>query len=316
MYKFSVAPMMDWTDKHCRYFHRLMSKNVQLYTEMVTARAILRGDTARLLDFNALEQPLVLQLGGSNPVEMAQCAVIARDFGYVEVNINVGCPSNRVQSGRFGACLMQTPSIVAECVSEMQAKSGLRVSVKSRIGVDDMEDYAQLATFVDVIRQANCVDFVIHARKAWLKGLSPKQNRSIPPLNYPWVYQIKRDFRALNISINGNIQTLDDAQMHLQHVDGVMLGRVAYHQPYLLSEIDGLTDKTAQMPPSREQVLLEFMAYMETQRALGVSIRRMTRHILGLYHGQPHAKHFKQLLSGAVVGFAQLEEWLEFVRRQ
>ncbi len=311
-HKFSVAPMMDWTDRHCRYFHRLLSKETQLWSEMVTTKAIIYGDKNRLLDFDAAEHPLVLQLGGSEPDEMAQCAKIAQDWGYDEVNINVGCPSDRVQSGSFGACLMQTPEVVAQCVDAMRQVSDIPVSVKSRIGVDDMEHYDELVNFITQVENAGCNNFVIHARKAWLKGLSPKENRTVPPLNYEWVYQIKKDFPHLMIGINGGINSMDSALVHLEKVDSVMLGRVAYHQPYLLSEVDGRIYGKKTDILLREQVLLQFIDYMKKQSEQGVPIRSMTRHILGLYHGQPNARRFKQLLSGKTVELGHLYEWLAF----
>lgn len=314
MSKFSVAPMMDWTDRHCRYFHRLLSKETQLWTEMITTKAIIHGDKNRLLDFDAAEHPLVLQLGGSNPDEMATCAKIAEDWGYDEVNINVGCPSDRVQSGSFGACLMNTPQVVAQCVDAMRQSCDIAVSVKSRIGVDEMESYRELADFVSMVADVGCDNFIIHARKAWLQGLSPKENRTVPPLNYAWVYQLKKDFPQLTIGINGGIMTIDESLEHLHSVDSVMLGRVAYHQPYLLSEVD---EKIYQKTPnilSREQVLLHFIEYMKNQSVQGVPIRSMTRHILGLYHAQPNAKKFKQLLSGKTVELKHLYDWLDFVK--
>jgi len=305
--------MMDWTDRHCRYFHRLLSKHAQLYTEMITSKAILHGDKKRLLDYHEGEHPLVLQLGGSDPGEMAQCAKIAQDWGYDEVNINAGCPSDRVQSGSFGACLMNTPQVVVQCVDAMKQVSDLPITLKSRVGVDDMESYAELVNFVTTVERAGCDTFIIHARKAWLKGLSPKENRTVPPLNYDWVYQIKQDFPSLTIGINGGINHLEDAINHLEKVDSVMLGRVAYHQPYFLCEVD---EKIYQQNPStlrREQVLLDFIEYMKNQSKQGVPIRSMTRHILGLYHGQPNAKKFKQLLSGKVVELKHIYEWLDFI---
>ena len=304
--------MMDWTDRHCRYFHRLMSKHAQLYTEMITSKAILHGDKNRLLDYHDGEHPLVLQLGGSDPSEMAQCAKIAQDWGYDEVNINAGCPSDRVQSGSFGACLMNTPQVVAQCVDAMKQVSDLPITLKSRIGVDDMESYEKLANFITTVEQAGCDTFIIHARKAWLKGLSPKENRTVPPLNYDWVYQIKQDFPKLTIGINGGIARLEEAISHLEKVDSVMLGRVVYHQPYLLCDVD--TQIYQQNTPriSREQVLLDFIEYIKNQNNQGVPIRSMTRHILGLYHGQPNAKKFRQLLSGTTVELKHLYEWLDF----
>jgi len=309
--KFSVAPMMDWTDRHCRYFHRLMSKHTQLWTEMVTAKAIIHGDKNRLLDFNAQEHPLVLQLGGSDPLEMSKSAKIAQDWGYDEININVGCPSDRVQSGSFGACLMQTPKVVAHCVNDMKQVIDVPVSVKSRIGVDDMESYDELCHFIETISSAGCDNFVVHARKAWLQGLSPKENRSVPPLNYNWVYQLKQDFPQLTIGINGGIMTLDQALSHLEYVDNVMLGRAVYHQPYLLCDVDHRIYQQNPSRISREQVLLDFIEYMKIQVKESVPIRSMTRHILGLYHGQKNAKQFRRLLSGKTVEFSHLYEWLD-----
>ncbi len=303
--------MMDWTDRHCRYFHRLMSKHAQLYTEMITSKAILHGDKKRLLDYHEDEQPLALQLGGSDPSEMAQCAKIAQDWGYGEININAGCPSDRVQSGSFGACLMNTPQVVAQCVDAMKQVSDLPITLKSRIGVDDMESYEELVNFVTTVNEAGCDIFIIHARKAWLKGLSPKDNRTVPPLNYDWVYQIKQDFPQLTIGINGGINHLEDARNHLKKVDSVMLGRAAYHQPYLLCEVDKQIYKQNTTRISREQVLLDFIEYMKSQNKQGVPIRSMTRHILGLYHGQKNAKKFRRFLSGATVELSHLYNWLE-----
>ncbi len=317
MPKFSVAPMMDWTDRHCRYFYRLMSKRAQLWTEMVTAKAIIHGDKNRLLDFDAREHPLVLQLGGSDPSEMAMAAKIGQDWGYDEININVGCPSDRVQSGSFGACLMQTPQVVADCVAAMKQTLDIPVSVKSRIGVDDMQSYEQLTNFVEIVSASGCDNFIIHARKAWLKGLNPKENRTVPPLNYAWVYQLKRDFLQLTIGINGGVASISEANEHLKQVDSVMLGRAAYHQPYLLASVDPEIYQDHQdnnLIISREQILLEFIEYMKIQHTNCVPIRSMTRHILGLYHGQPNAKKFKRLLSGKVVEITHLYEWLDWER--
>jgi tRNA-dihydrouridine synthase A len=309
--KFSVAPMMDWTDRHCRYFYRLMSKNTQLWTEMVTAKAIIHGDKNRLLDYDAQEHPLVLQLGGSDPKEMAVAAKVGQDWGYDEININVGCPSDRVQSGSFGACLMQTPETVAHCIESMGAVIDIPLSVKSRIGVDNMESYDELSHFIETVHKAGCDNFVIHARKAWLQGLSPKENRTVPPLNYDWVYRVKQDFPTLMIGINGGITTLDEASEHLDHVDSVMLGRAAYHQPYLLAGVDQQIYQSERSVVSREQVLLEFIEYIKQQQTNAVPVRSMTRHILGLYHAQPNAKKFKRLLSGKTVEIAHLYQWLE-----
>ena len=308
----SVAQMMDWTDKHCRYFYRLISKNVQLYTEMITTKAILRGDKNRLLDFNDGENPLVLQLGGSDPKEMAECAIIAEDWGYDEVNINVGCPSDRVLSGSFGACLMKEPKLVAQCVEAMIERCGIPITVKHRIGIDDMESYDQLSDFVSLISQKGCQHFIVHARKAWLTGLSPKENRTIPPLNYPWVYQLKKDFPKLKFTINGGIETCQDIAGHLDQVDGVMLGRSIYHNPFLLEQIEVEIFKSKESTLDREHILRQFMSYIAEQSKLGVPVRSMSRHILGLYHGEANAKLFRRLLSGKVVELDQLNDWLDF----
>lgn len=308
----SVAPMMDWTDKHCRYFYRLISKNVQLYTEMITTKAILRGDKNRLLDFNDGENPLVLQLGGSDPKEMAECAIIAEDWGYDEVNINVGCPSDRVLSGSFGACLMKEPKLVAQCVEAMIERCGIPITVKHRIGIDDMESYDQLSDFVSLISQKGCQHFIVHARKAWLTGLSPKENRTIPPLNYPWVYQLKKDFPKLKFTINGGIETCQDIAGHLDQVDGAMLGRSIYHNPFLLEQIEVEIFKSKESTLDREHILRQYMSYIAEQSKLGVPVRSMSRHILGLYHGEANAKLFRRLLSGKVVELDQLNDWLDF----
>ena len=308
----SVAPMMDWTDKHCRYFYRLISKNVQLYTEMITTKAILRGDKNRLLNFNDGENPLVLQLGGSDPKEMAKCAIIAEDWGYDEVNINVGCPSDRVLSGSFGACLMKEPKLVAQCVEAMIERCDIPITVKHRIGIDDMESYDQLSDFISLISQKGCQHFIVHARKAWLTGLSPKENRTIPPLNYPWVYQLKKDFPKLKFTINGGIETCQDIEGHLDHVDGVMLGRSIYHNPFLLEQIELEIFKSKESTLDREHILRQFMSYIAEQSKLGVPVRSMSRHILGLYHGEANAKLFRRLLSGKVVELDQLNDWLDF----
>jgi len=308
----SIAPMMDWTDKHCRYFYRLISQNVQLYTEMITTKAILHGDKNRLLDFNANENPLTLQLGGSDPKEMADCSLIAQDWGYDEVNINVGCPSDRVLSGSFGACLMKEPDLVAQCVESMTEKCDIPVTVKHRIGIDDMEIYDQLSDFVQRISEKGCQHFIVHARKAWLTGLSPKENRTIPPLNYPWVYQLKKDFPKLKFTINGGIENCEEIAEHLNQVDGVMLGRSVYHNPFLLNQIEGKIFKNKENSIDRQRILKEYMSYISDQLQKGVPIRSMTRHILGLYHGEANAKLFRRLLSGKIVELDHLNDWLDF----
>lgn len=289
--------MLDWTDTHCRYFHRLLSKQAVLYTEMVTTAALLHGQTERYLSFNQAEHPLALQLGGSEPKEMAQCAVWAAEFGYDEVNINVGCPSERVQKGAFGACLMAEPQLIADCVAEMQAKVTIPVTVKNRIGIDDQEDYEGLYKFVSTVAEAGCQTFIIHARKAWLKGLSPKENREIPPLRYELVYQLKQAFPQLEIIINGGITSLEACQVHLQSVDGVMLGREVYHNPWILAEVDQLIYGAPAHQLDRYAVLEQLLIYLEQQEALGVRVSHIGRHILGLFQGLPGARQWRRYLS-------------------
>ena len=312
----SIAPMMDWTDKHCRHFYRLISKNVVLYTEMITSKAILHGDKNRLLDFNDDENPLVLQLGGSDPKEMAECALIAQKWSYDEVNINVGCPSDRVLSGSFGACLMKEPDLVAQCVESMAEKCDIPVTVKHRIGIDDMESYEQLSDFVERISDKGCEHFIVHARKAWLTGLSPKENRTIPPLNYPWVYRLKEDFSNLKFTINGGIENCEEIANHLDKVDGVMLGRAIYHNPFLLKQIEEEVFNSNENSIDREFILKKYMSYIAEQLQKDVPIRSMTRHILGLYHGESNAKLFRRLLSGKTVEMEHLNNWLDFKKNR
>jgi tRNA-dihydrouridine synthase A len=287
--------MMDWTDRHCRYFHRLLSPHVRLYTEMVTATAVLRGDRARLLGFDPAEHPVALQLGGAEPRELAEAARIGAELGYDEVNLNVGCPSDRVQSGRFGACLMREPALVADCVAAMRAAVSIPVTVKCRLGVDEQDAYADLERFVDTVRATGCGVFVVHARKAWLKGLSPKENREIPPLDYERVYRLKREFPGLTIVINGGIATVAQVREHLRHVDGVMLGRTAYHEPYRIAEIEHALFATPL--PDRDDVLRRLRPYVEAHLARGDRLRHITRHILGLYQGLPGARSYRRVLS-------------------
>jgi len=296
-WRLAVAPMMDWTDRHDRYFLRLLSRHTRLYTEMVTTGAVLHGDRGKLLGFDPAEHPLALQLGGSDPAELARCAAIAEDWGYAEVNLNVGCPSDRVQSGRFGACLMAEPALVGECVAAMGAATRLPVTVKTRIGIDDRDSYEELVTFVSTVADAGCRTLIVHARKAWLQGLSPKENREIPPLSYPTVYRLKQDFPALSVVINGGITDLDAAEQHLQRVDGVMIGRAAYQNPYLLAMADRrLFDDSAPVP-SRYEIVQRLLPYVERQLADGVYLHRITRHILGLFQGQPGARQWRRHLS-------------------
>ena len=287
--------MMDWTDRHCRYFHRLLSPSALLYTEMVTTGALLHGDKQRWLAFDNVEQPLVLQLGGSNPKDMAACALFAQQAGYQEVNINVGCPSDRVQNGRIGACLMSEPELVAQCVSEMRERVDIPITVKTRIGIDDLDSAEFLFKFVETVAEAGCETFIIHARKAILNGLSPKENRTIPPLNYQRAYKVKKTFPALSIVVNGGIQTVSDIPQHWEQLDGVMIGRAAYHNPFLLADIEH--QLFLQPLLDREKVLFDFIPYVEKQLILGVSLQSMTRHILGLFAGQPGGKHWRRYLS-------------------
>lgn len=296
--RFSIAPMLDWTDRHCRYFHRLLTKQAQLYTEMVTTGAILHGKGDYLL-FNEQEQPVVLQLGGSNPSELASCAQIAQQRGYQELNLNVGCPSDRVQNGRFGACLMAEPQLVADCVKAMQDSASIPVTVKTRIGIDNQDSYAFLIDFIQTVADTSqCQDFIIHARKAWLQGLSPKENREIPELDYERVYQLKRDFPQLNISINGGISTLSQTQEQLEYVDGVMMGRAAYQNPYLLADVDRqIFADQSKDPVSREHVVEQMIPYIEAHLAQGGRVQHITRHMLGLYQGVPGARRWRRHLS-------------------
>ncbi len=295
--------MMGWTDRHARYFLRLISKYSLLYTEMVNTGALLHnkqkvGVQKRLLAFNAAEHPVALQLGGSDPQALALCAQMVEDAGFDEVNLNVGCPSNRVNSGNFGACLMAQPKLVADSVSAMKAKVAIPVTVKCRIGIDDMEDYQALENFIDVVAESGCDTFIVHARKAWLKGLSPKQNREIPPLKYDYVHRLKVEKPTLNITINGGIKTIDTAQQQLEHVDGVMIGREAYNNPYMLACVDRdvYQNKDAALK-TREKIVYQMCEYIDAELASGTKLHSMTRHILGLYHGCRGAKAWRRYLS-------------------
>jgi tRNA-dihydrouridine synthase A len=289
--------MMEWTDRHCRHFLRLISKRTFLYTEMVTAEAVLHGDRERVLGFDAAEHPLALQLGGSDPKKLAAAARVGADYGYDEINLNVGCPSDRVQSGRFGACLMAEPNLVGACVTEMGASSGLPVTVKCRIGIDDQDAEESLDRFIDTVAAAGCTTFIVHARKAWLQGLSPKQNRDVPPLDYARVYRLKQRRPELEIIINGGIESFVAAKTQLAQVDGVMLGRAAYADPYLLSEVDGVLFGEDGPAPSRLDVLDAFRPYVEERLARGSRLNQLTRHILGLFHGQSRARAFRRHLA-------------------
>ncbi|ANB18787.1 tRNA-dihydrouridine synthase [Dokdonella koreensis DS-123] len=309
--------MMDWTDRHCRYFHRLLSPHALLYTEMVTAPAVIHGDRARLLGFDAAEHPVALQLGGSVPSELAEAARIGADLGYDEINLNVGCPSDRVQSGRFGACLMREPELVADCYAAMQAAVAVPVTIKCRIGVDDQDAEADLSRFVETVHAAGCTVFIVHARKAWLQGLSPKENRDIPPLDYDRVYRLKREFPALSVVINGGVSSVADVQVHWAEVDGVMLGRTAYHEPYRLAEIEAALWGTRL--PERDAVVAAMRPYVEAHLASGGRLQHVSRHLLGLYQGLPGGRAWRRTLSErahrADAGFEVLVEALEARRR-
>lgn len=294
--KLSVAPMMGWTDRHCRFFLRCISPSAWLYTEMVTSDAIIHGDRDKLLGFDACEHPVVLQLGGSDPVRLAQAAQIGEEWGYDEINLNIGCPSDRVQSGCFGAAMMADPVLTARCVKAMSAAVSIPVTVKCRIGIDDQDSEKDLDLFIDHVVDAGCRHFIIHARKAWLQGLSPKENRDIPPLNYDRVYRLKARLPQLDIAINGGIQTPQEVEEHLAHVDEVMIGREAYQNPYVLAEIDQVL-QGAPSRPTRFDILEAFLPYVEQQLQRGVRLHQMVRHILGLFAGEAGGRHFRRILS-------------------
>ncbi len=294
---FSVAPMMDWTDRHCRVFHRALSRHALLYTEMVTALAVKHGNRDKLLGYDAVEQPLALQLGGSDPEILAEAAKIGEEWGYREINLNVGCPSDRVQGGNFGACLMATPNLVADCVAAMQKGVGVPVTVKCRIGIDDQDSESDFQTFVDTVAATGCNTFIVHARKAWLKGLSPKENREIPPLDYDRVHRLKTSRPHLNIMLNGGLTRLHDDQQHLSTLDGLMYGREAYHNPWMLAAVDSIFANVAPPVATRRDATLAMLPYIEKMLAEGQTLHRVTRHMLGLYHGQPGGRLWRQVLS-------------------
>jgi tRNA-dihydrouridine synthase A len=318
-WRFCVAPMMEWTDRHCRHFHRLLSRRARLYTEMVTTGAILHGRREDLLRFDDSEHPVALQLGGSDPDALARSAQIGASLGYDEINLNCGCPSDRVQEGRFGACLMLEPDRVAASVRAMRQACEVPVTVKCRIGVDQSEDYVFLRHFIETVAAQGCEVFIVHARKAWLSGLSPKENREIPPLHYDTVYRLKQEFPQLIIVINGGVQTLDECAAHLQHVDGVMLGRAAYENPYLLAHVDQRLFGSAAATPDRESALRGLRPYIERELADGGRLSHITRHILGLYRNQPGGKAFRRVLSQRVTSpgadWQTVEEALRVVTR-
>lgn len=314
--KFSVAPMLDWTDKHCRYFHRILSKQTLLYTEMVTTGAILfgRGD---YLAYNQQEHPVSLQLGGSDPVALAKCAKMAEERGYDEINLNVGCPSDRVQNGKFGACLMGEAQLVADCMQAMGDAVSIPVTVKTRIGIDEQESYEFLCQFIETV-EPYCQTFVVHARKAWLSGLSPKENREIPPLDYERVYQLKKDYSNLTIAINGGIKTLEEVQTHLQHVDGVMMGREAYQNPIILSQIDQRIFGGTEPVIQPIDAIRALYPYLESELAKGTFLNHIMRHTLGIFNGLPGARQWRRHLSENAhkkgAGIEVVEQALTFLK--
>ena len=312
--------MMDWTDRHCRAFHRQLSRSAVLYTEMVTAQAVIRGDRAKLLGFDAREMPVVLQLGGSDPALLAQAARVGEDFGYAAINLNVGCPSDRVQGGHFGACLMAEPDLVARCVNAMIGAVAVPVTVKCRIGIDDQDEETALANFVKTVSGEGCETFIVHARKAWLQGLSPKENREIPPLNYDRVHRLKLQFPHLRIHLNGGINGLTEASENIGNLDGVMLGRAAYHDPWILAGVDAVFDGGSATSATRESVVRNFRPYVEEALSHGLPLHRLTRHMLGLYRGQTGGRLWRQILTvegtKPAAGWPVLERALSAVAEQ
>ena len=315
-WRFCVAPMMDWTTRECRVFHRQLSHHARLYTEMVTANAIIHGDRERLLAYEDCEHPVALQLGGSEPGALAKAARIGADMGYDEINLNCGCPSDRVQNGRFGACLLAEPALVADCVAAMRAAVDVPVTVKTRLGIDDLDNDEHLAGFVAAIADAGCEVLILHARKAWLQGLSPKENREVPPLQYGRVHAIKQAFPHLTVILNGGIETLDQAEQHLQQIDGVMLGRAAYKNPYLLADVDRRFFGAPNPAPARDEVIEGLLPFVAAELDNGAPVKRISRHILGLYNGRPGAKIWRRRLSEPQTGcgVAQIRHALDAVQ--
>jgi tRNA-dihydrouridine synthase A len=317
-HRFSVAPMMDWTDRECRAFHRVLSRHARLYTEMVTTGAVIHGNRDRLLGFDVMEHPVAVQLGGSDPADLATAARICADRGYAEINLNVGCPSDRVQTGAFGACLMREPALVGECVAAMKAEVSVPVTVKCRIGVDDQEPREALDAMADAVIAAGADALIVHARKAWLKGLSPKENRDVPPLDYPLVHALKRRLTDTAVSLNGGLQTWAAIDEALTHVDGVMIGRAAYHDPSLLLEVDQRLFGDMRAPLGRVEAIEAFLPYVEARLADGVPLHAMTRHILGLFNTWPGARAWRRHLATEGVkpgaGLAVVRDALRMVR--
>lgn len=295
--RFTTAPMMEWSDSHCRQFWRHITREAVMYTEMVTTGAIIHGNRERFLAYGREEHPIALQLGGSNANELAECAKFAQQWGYDEVNLNVGCPSDRVQNNMIGACLMGHPNLVADGIKAMKDVVDIDVTVKHRIGIDDQDSYPELVNFVGTVADTGCNTFIVHARKAILQGLSPKENRDIPPLKYDWVYQLKQDFPDLEIIINGGLNKFDQMKQQLEHVDGVMIGREAYHNPYIMAEVDHSFYGQDNAIPSRHKIIEDFMPYIEEQLSKDIYLSHITRHILGIFHGQPGARQFRRYIS-------------------
>jgi tRNA-dihydrouridine synthase A len=296
-YRFSIAPMMEWTDRHCRFFHRLLTRRALSYTEMITTGAVLHGDRGRLLAFDPAEHPVALQLGGSDPRQLAQCARIAADLGYDEVNLNVGCPSDRVREGRFGACLMAEPALVGDCVAAMTGSVKIPVTVKCRIGIDEQDPEEALETLTNAVEQAGVAALIVHARKAWLAGLSPRENRDVPPLDYARVYRLKAAHRGLAVVINGGVLDLDQVRTHLAHLDGVMMGRAAYQEPWRLLEVDPLLFGEPARFASPREAAEALIPYLERELARGTRLHAITRHVLGLFRGVPGARAFRRHLA-------------------
>ena len=315
-HRFCVAPMMAWSDRHCRYFWRLLSRKALLHTEMVSTGALLHGDRARWLDFHSAEHPLALQLGGSDPGQLATCTRWARQWGYDAVNLNCGCPSSRVQAARFGACLMAEPQLVRDCVTAMREAADIPVTVKHRLGIDQRASYPQLLDFVATVAQSGATTFIVHARQAWLQGLSPRENRDLPPLRRDWVYRLKRDLPHLEIVINGGIGTLAECEQHLAHVDGVMLGRAAYRNPYLLAQVDRQFFQAKAEIPSRHHILAQMQCYAQGQLAAGVRLHHITRHLTGLWYQEPGAAEFRRQLGAFASRPEAGSQLLERVRQQ
>ena len=313
MSKIAIAPMLDWTDRHYRYFMRQITKHTQLYTEMIVSEAIIHGNVERLLAYNQDELPLVVQIGGSEPHKLAQVSKICQSYGYSEINLNVGCPSARVKSGNFGACLMREANLVADCIKAMQDSVSIPVTVKNRIGVDKDDSYEFMRDFILTVAEVGCSKFIIHARSAILTGLSPKENREIPPLKYDYVYRLKSEQPQLNIAINGGVKTLADTATHLQYVDGVMIGREAYHNPYLFANVDELFFASSAPVKSRSEIAYAMIPYLKEQHKLGVPLHKITRHMIGLFHGCANAKLWRQTLTTQMIAKNSLEVYLELL---